>query len=221
MPSKREISASELAKDIRAGMTEADLMKKYGLSSRQLQKALAKVRSARKAKARQFLADVRAGMPKTDLMRKYRITLDELVSALQRLARMKAIREEHYHGWEFLTQESVGAIPIRIIDRCRPTFQLPIFEKARPENSGLVIDLTEKGVGIRGIQARADEIKTFIIPADEFSSAPRVQFDARCCWTRNQETEGGPSAGFEITDITERPLLWIRKFIRLASGGVR
>jgi len=217
--SKREIRAAELSEDIRSGLSDVELMKKYGLSAKGLQSALNKLRLARKAKLGDFVQDIREGMTDAHLMEKYKITHDYLHERFAGLARKGLLSQEDIEKRMQPQDQAYKEPPSERLEPCHLQFLLPIREKDHPEIEGTVLEITDKGVGLRGIEARIDEVKTLVIPADEFSASPSVEFEARCCWVQPSEGRGGTRTGFEITAISEESSQWIREFIQLVTHG--
>jgi hypothetical protein len=78
----------------------------------------------------------------------------------------------------------------------------------------MVTDVTEKGVGVRGIDAEVGETRTFVISADEFTLVGPFAFEATCRWVNRDGAEGDFLAGFEITKISEDGLRELRNLIR-------
>ena len=89
---------------------------------------------------------------------------------------------------------------------------------------GILRDITESGVGIRGLRIEVGETKTFVIVPTDFLDIDPLIFDGQCRWTRKGRS-GEHRAGFEITDISEPSLQELRRFIRfieaLGEAGVK
>jgi len=79
----------------------------------------------------------------------------------------------------------------------------------------MVLNITEGGIGLAGIQASVGEAKNFVIPADEFFDVGRARFEARCRWAGNEIRTGEPVSGFEVTSISSGDLAELRKLIQL------
>ncbi len=90
----------------------------------------------------------------------------------------------------------------RVLPRRQSAFPITILDGKRPKIRGTLSDVTERGVGVRGIPASINEIRTFVIPANDFAEFAWVTFDALCRWAR--KGRGGEyEAGFEIRDISK------------------
>ena len=96
-----EIDARQLVDDVRVGLDELDLMRKYQLTRLQLRAAVRRLeaagflRSSQRSTvivdAAQFVADLRAGASDGDLMGKYGLTQQNLQSVLNKLVEVGAL----------------------------------------------------------------------------------------------------------------------------------
>ena len=93
------INAKEALEDIRKGMDDISLMKKYGLSAKVLQgffKRLGQAGIIKHVNAREVLADLRSGINSDDLMKKYSLTprgMQNLFKELDRAGVLKTSAE--------------------------------------------------------------------------------------------------------------------------------
>ena len=108
-----------------------------------------------------------------------------------------------------------SAKPGRLLYRHILDFVLPIYEEAKPEILGMVLNITEGGIGLAGIQASVGEAKNFVIPADEFFDVGRARFRGICRWTGDEIRTGEHVSGFEVTSISAGDLAELRKLIQL------
>lgn len=95
----------------------------------------------------------------------------------------------------------------------RIPYSVPVFEKKDLKKKGMLRDITENGLGIRGLRTEVGETKTFVIAPTDFLDIDPLVFDAQCRWTK-RDRNGEYLAGFEITDISEPSLRELRKLIR-------
>ncbi len=96
----------------------------------------------------------------------------------------------------------------------RIPYFVPVYEKKDLKKKGMLRDITEKGLGVRGLPTEVGKTRTFVIaPADHLDIDPLV-FDVRCRWTKKGLNDE-PVAGFEITKISGPTLRELRKLIRL------
>ena len=152
---KRHILATDLVRDIRSGMTEAELSAKYQLSSAQLQNVIAKL--------------VRAN------------------------------------------------VRIRKSPRDKIEFPLPVYEEGNPGLEGIIRDISRRGVGLRGIEAAAGQIKTLVMPADELvliHRVGRIVFEAECRWAGRNANNRDCLGGFEIIQVHKGSLEMLQEALR-------
>ena len=94
-------------------------------------------------------------------------------------------------------------------------FSLPVHEAIKRENKGIIVNVGEGGIRIKGISAEPGEIKTLVIPAYLYG---RVTFDsivmvAECRWTDIDGEPGERSSGFKVLQITPRNAIELAKLI--------
>jgi len=172
---------------------------------------------SRQISARKLADEVRSGMTDAQLMAKYHLTPNRLERLLAQLLDLKAISAEELGRRNGLQEETPrrGAQDTRLSPRHTVDFVLPIYETKRPETLGLILDLTEAGVGLRGIAARTGDTKSFVIPSDDFFEVSRVGFQALCRWAEKEAPSGEWLSGFEITSISKTDLIELGKLISL------
>jgi hypothetical protein len=256
-----KINAKEALEDIRAGMDDISLMKKYKLSANGLQSLFKKLGQAgiiKHVNAREVLADLRAGISSDELMKKYSITrrgmenlfwelnragvletsverdgvpakvvinineiANDIRSGLSRTQLMEKYRmSPRAMRWVSATLISSGTITWQemyeklctsykdlVPDKPRGAKRYPvlfdcnIYEADNGGVLGKVRDISYKGVGVLGIEAKVGDSKTLVIPGDEFGEFATFTFDAECRWMK-KDPAGEFLAGFEISYIS-------------------
>ncbi len=181
--SDREIRAREVLEDIRAGMGHVALMEKYRLSPVGLHNLFEELTNLglleltdrhevipgrQRIKIREIVSDIKAGMTDPELMTKYKIDRKALQSLFKKLLDLKAISRDTLFGEMGLQYESSVPANVREADRYVLDFDIPVYEDGHPETQGSVHDITEKGVGIRGLRIRVNEVKTLVVLGDAF-----------------------------------------------------
>jgi len=96
-------------------------------------------------------------------------------------------------------------------------FALTVYDTQLPQAKAQVHDITERGVGVAGIEAKIDEVRTLEIMPDNVFQLEPITFEARCRWGKTEGTTGRYFAGFEITNISEACLNRLRDLIRLLT----
>lgn len=167
--------------------------------------------------AKDFVQDTRSGMTDAALIHKYSLSPNRLQRIFKKLLDAEAMTAEELDGrcasFDDTVQSSAKAS--RLLYRHVLDFVLPIYEETKPEMLGMVLNITEGGIGLAGIQASVGEAKNFVIPADEFFDVGRARFEARCRWAGNEIRTGEPVSGFEVTSISSGDLAELRKLIQL------
>ena len=104
----------------------------------------------------------------------------------------------------------------RLARKSVPSY-MAIYERQDLTIHGSVRDITEHGVGIKGISASQGETKTFVITPDEFVEVDPFEFEAICRWAL-ETPDGEVASGFEITAIADKDLHELRKMINLITS---
>lgn len=169
----------------------------------------------RKIRAIDIVEDIRSGKTDPELMEKFQLTSSALQWAFRKLLEAEAISPEDIYRRPSSTDEIVDfGAAYRIITRYALDIPLPVHELDNTDSKGLVKDISVNGVGIRGIEATVDEIKTFVIPADALFGIELVEFEAICRWTKRDKIEGECSSGFEVLNVMKGDLKDLEMVIR-------
>ncbi len=221
--------------DIRAHMSDAELMEKYGLSAKGLESMFAKLLSIkaisqkeidarpaacsdtvviRQLTAGELVREIRAGVSDFELMEKYGLSSRGLEKAFRALMDAGAVKEAELRNRSQSGYDSVFIESMREIPRFYLAFAVEIYDARQPGIKGKLRDITEQGVGITGIQARVGEMKTLVIPADKFIDVQQIVFDAECIWAETEGLDGQFAAGFRIASISPQALSDLKALIR-------
>lgn len=144
--------------------------------------------------------DLRSGMPRQELLKKYKLTP---------------------RGLEALTRNLMNLPGVAAGSRIRPRkhleFLLPISDSENPENTGLVYDISDDGVGTRGLKAQVHDVRTFVIPADDYFRLEPVMFQGICRWVEQKENRWDSAAGFKVVKLLRGSLIELQDIIRSLS----
>jgi uncharacterized protein (DUF433 family) len=232
--SDREIRAREVLKDIRAGMGHVALMEKYKLTPVGLHNLFEELTNLgllqrtdrhnvipgrQRIKVREIVSDIKAGMTDPELMTKYQIDRKSLQSLFKKLLDLKAVSRDTLFGEVGLQYETSVPPNVREADRYVLDFDIPVYEDGLPEAQGRVHDITEKGVGTRGLRQKVNEIKKLVVLGDAFGVVAPFEFSAICRWSTVDRQEGNHAAGFQILEISDAALQELRKLIKLITFG--
>jgi len=161
-----------------------------------------------------FLKDMRSGMSDHELMDKYRLTEKGLAGVFDKLLELKAITLSELQARSPFYDEPFIPGEFRVTPREDLDFPLPVYDKATPRIKGLVHDITENGVGVRGIPTRVDQLRTFVIPVHEFFRSEPVVFQAKCRWVKEDDDARRFAAGFEFVTVLAGSMEELRSLIR-------
>jgi len=236
MPTKPRIKAGDAARDIRSGMTDSQLMEKYGISAKGLQSLILKLLEVKaitqeeinrrraayhdtsviqRIQDADFIKDIRSGMSDSDLMTKYALSGEGLRRIFQRAVEANAITLEELYGTSSSVHDTVFVENLRELPRHYLAIAVDVYEWTRPELRGMLSNITEKGIAVTGLTARVGETKRLVIPAGDFIESDSIIFEAACRWAKEEEETGEWTAGFEIRKISEKCLRDLRSLIQV------
>jgi hypothetical protein len=238
MLKKLRIKARDAVNDIRCGINDSEMMQKYGLSAKGLHKLFMKLLEVKAISqseldkrcaayqdtimiqhldSRNMADDLRTGMSDSEMMKKYALSSGGLQRAFQRMMDANIITVEDLHGPSQSPYDSVFVEDVREVPRYHLAVEVVIYELKNPGIRGSLLNLGEKGIAIRSIQARIGEAKTFIIPAVKFVQIDPVRFDAECKWAREDPIIGEWHTGFAIMHISSKCWDDFETLVRSAS----
>jgi hypothetical protein len=171
------------------------------------------MKPTRKIRARELINDVRVGMNVSALMTKYQLNWKGLRIAFQKIVEADAMSREELTNLKSL--HDVSAEGLRQFLRKPMKFPVKIFDGGDPFKTGLVKDISEKGLCVKGIEAQLGEMKSFIIRRGVFGESSTIVFQARCRWVKQSKVSGKTQlAGFEIIDISSLDSRQLSRLIR-------
>jgi hypothetical protein len=168
-------------------------------------------------RARDIVIDIRAGISDAELMDKYRLTARGLQSAFNQLIEKKAISVQELCNRPIDDEDTVTIEDMRRLPRHYLTVSVPIYEPTRPQIQGELRDLTERGIGVIGIESQVSEIKSFVIPCRKLIKLENIWFEAECLWANSEIKDNHFVAGFQITKISEDFLVRLRQLINYVT----
>ncbi len=232
---KPRIKAGDAVRDIRSGMTDSQLMEKYGLSAKGLQSLFLKLLEAKaitdaemnqrraiyhdttviqQIDAGDIVKDIRSGMTDSELMKKYDLSSEGLRLVLQTLTDTQVIAVEELYATSPSAHDTVFVENMREFPRRHLAMAVDIYEWKHPEIKGILSNVTEKEIAITDMATRIGETKTFVMPTGDFIEADPVLLEARCQWVEKDKNSGEWIAGFEITKISPKCLDDLRRLIQ-------
>jgi hypothetical protein len=222
----RKISPKEIILDIRSGMDDTAIRKKYLLSQKGLEDLYKKLIAAgllgnhlhpipRKLNLLAVLADIKAGMKRSDLLKKYELTEDMLRELSKKLLAAEGKRLSTDQDTVILERVE---FPTREFVRHELDFDLPVYDADQPEIIGTVRDVSEESISVTGVESNVGESKNLVVLADELGQFSSFEFEASCLWAFT-DGSGICVSGFAINKISDTDAQELRKLVRLVTTG--
>jgi hypothetical protein len=173
------------------------------------------VDTRRRISARQVVEDIRSGIAVTELLHKYKLTSNELRRLLDKLLHSRLMNQRELESWSTLNHEITVIRGVRQDARLTIDFPLRVQDCDHPYKQGIVRDLSRRGIGVLGINAKVGETRTLVVRLNGLADCSSVRFEAKCRWVSQMEAVGQEClAGFEITGIDSAALKELRKVLR-------
>ncbi len=166
----------------------------------------------REISAREIVNDIVSGIGDTELMDKYRLTFRGLQSIYRQLVESKAIESEFLIG-RIIPQQSAKKTIITRSPRKEIYAPLPVEDATNPDVRGTVINIGERGLGVKGLRTIIGQVRKLTIRPDEFFQLRPFTLKAKCRWVKPAHDEREASAGFEIVAIDRENLQELRILI--------
>ncbi|MBI5569024.1 MAG: hypothetical protein HY914_03680 [Desulfomonile tiedjei] len=167
----------------------------------------------------EILADIQAGAMDTELMEKYNLSAKELRSSFQRLTDSGRLEVSEICHSPVFWDETIDCESRRGYPRLLLAFVQRIHEEECPEKQGLVIDVTEKGMQVKGIAGTLGEVRTFQVVPRRFTGVAAFRFTAECVWNCTDPTDAQPLLGLRVAEISAEDKGRLRAFIRFITLG--
>jgi len=220
MPLKQTINVEEIVQDIRAGMTDSELIKKHNLSRDQLRSRFKQLAKLRERRIQMLVGDLRSGMASSELMKKYQLCAEGLANLFKSLLEANSIGQAEFETFRSFDGKQGTETELRGAVRNYPITVITICEVGNPGRSYQVRDISENGIGIIGIRAQVGEMKSLVVTGDELGEIAPFEFDAQCRWARQPEPGGWIRAGFQITRMGAHDLSRLREFTQGFTFGL-
>jgi hypothetical protein len=166
----------------------------------------------REIKAKELVSDIVAGTEDSELMRKYKLTFRGLQSVFRKLVELKIVEESSLEG-RLVPPLNAETTVITRLPRKDIYVPLPVQDADDPGVLGLVVNISERGLGTKGVKAALDEIKRLIIKPDKFINLSPVTLKAKCRWVKPHEDPQEILAGFELVSIAQDQVQELKNLI--------
>jgi PilZ domain len=227
-----EISVWEVLKFMKLGADHATLKRKYNLSEEGLQDLYRQLSAAgflewtgeefmvsarRRIDTKELVTDIRSNLSAVELMVKYKLSSRGLQRVFTKLVNSGAVMADDISGRSILHDDSVTLQNVRGSLRALPILSIGIHDKNNPQIMGRIIDLSEVGVGVSGLEAQVGELKSLVVVPDEFLEVEPFSFEAKCRWSRMGDEDKICNAGFEIADISVGNFIKLQELLQLMT----
>lgn len=172
----------------------------------------------KKMDAPEIIRDIKKGLGDVPIMEKYELSPAEYMRILEKLRDLKAVEGHEVARRLTSGDRTTIGFEARRTRRCYLFFPVTACDVSRPEITGQVQDLAEKGFQVADMAARSGEIIEFTVRSDApdhylqpFSLA------AKCRWSRRDPSTGMPVSGFEIVKISRSDMEELQKLIEFMT----
>jgi hypothetical protein len=224
----RELSVQQVLSDIRTGAGDRELMTKYRLSQKGLDHLYEQLTNAgfleqngqriavchtRKIRAEEIRDDIRAGVSERDLMSKYMCSPKHLRKIFDKLVTIGSLTAEEINSNGNSKPHSPEISKTPRLPRNYLPYPFTVYVVGDPEARGMILDITEHGFRVQGIQARESEFKIFsFIPMDGSHARPFF-LEAECRWIKKSH-DFVLIAGYKIEKLSDHSRRELGKFIQ-------
>lgn len=170
--------------------------------------------AAREIKARDVVDDLVSGIDDHRLMNKYKLTFRGLQSLYRKLVEAKVIKPGPLQE-RILPQLNTETTIIARLPRKDVHMPLLVQDAANPGQEGLVTNITQRGLGIKGLDAEVDEVKQLLVEPGEFFQLRPFTVKSKCRWATSSSNPQEILAGFETVSIAHRERQKLRNLIEM------
>ena len=180
---------------------------------------LAKRKIKVRIKVNQLVNDIRAGMNDIDLMNRHGLSAKGLESTFKKLVEGKFISQSELDRRSMPFWDTADVQDMRRVERYYPALTVTVRDLRKPGTKGVLHDVSERGIGVRGIVAKPNEVKLLSLNLSELEEIVPFAFEGLCRWGRLDPDRHTYSAGFEINRISDDSLDRLKVLIREATFG--
>ncbi len=222
----------KIADYLESGRKDDELNDKFGKSYEELQRTVAELMKSgllppipgtplqpprQAVNAKQIVEDILAGTPRQRLMELHNLSAVNLQKTLRKLVQTKRIAIEDFSEDLKFYYHAEDPEKVRNDKRLYLDFELPVFKKGSPDFWGVIVDISEGGIGVKGQAPQVNHRMSLEIHHEDFFEIEAVSFEAECQWSLEQEDPTENRSGFRIIGISDKDRVELRKLIRLLT----
>ena len=151
-------------------------------------------------KAKEIVSEIASGVGDNELMDKYKLTFRGLQSVFKQLLDLKIVDAELLEERIVPQLETATTMIVRL-PRTDIYVPIPVQDLSNPIMRGLVINISERGLGVKALRAEIDEVKALLVKPDAFLQLKPFALKAKCRWVKSSDDPKEILAGFEIIFI--------------------
>jgi hypothetical protein len=171
----------------------------------------------RQIKGADIVNDLRSGMADWELQVKYKLSSQALEQVFTKLVESGVIGHAELYESSPFYKEKTDAIKPRAACRADLPLYVPVRD-TEDSKTGVLRDISEKGLRVAGIEVAVGQVKTFEVPVDLFVNAAPLLIRAECKWVDSKGKRKPYSvAGFEIVGLSKVHGKLLREFTNLLS----
>jgi hypothetical protein len=163
---------------------------------------------------KEVLIDIKNGLGMSEIMEKHGLSTRNLQGIVTILLDAKLIDRKDLYGEFHDFVDTVFPEYTRQAPRIAPDTRILIYDSERPEVQGHLMDINEDGIGVVGIDAKKDEIKTLVILGDAYGESEPIELKGLCRWAHLGEGGDTPIAGFQIVGIDQENMKELEALVR-------
>jgi PilZ domain len=168
--------------------------------------------AGREIRAKEIVTDILSGIGDNELMHKYKLTFRGLQSVYRQLVESSIVDPAFLKG-RFIPPSNTERSLVTRLPRKEIYVPLPVQDAANPDVQGMIVNISERGLGVKGLKTAVDEIKKLIIRPDKFLQLKPFALQAKCRWVTPADDSHEILAGFEIILIADKEQHELRALI--------
>jgi hypothetical protein len=158
--------------------------------------------------------DVRSGLTASQLMIKYELSPKQVMNVFKQLEDgMPRPADIYPRSWSINSKDHGRRT--RSLPRHDVNVPLLVHEMQDTRVRGLVLDISEKGLRIHGMEAIFRRERNLTIRSEEIFGIRSVMFLAECRWVKKNGSHGHSFSGFEIVEIVPQHHENLKKLVGL------
>ena len=164
------------------------------------------------------IKDINSGLGDVPIMEKYNISASQYMEILEKLNKIGQKKTKTIEARLTTLKTMVMSDDFRGLPRCYLAFSVLLCDPADNTCQGTIVDISEEGFQVTGMKSQVGESRRFGIQINWLENEViESQFVAECRWEHDQQNDGSPLAGFQITNISPDNRRKLKNIIELVA----